>query len=197
MARPREFDRDVALATAQEAFWAQGYEGTSISDLVSALGLAPARIYAAFGSKEELFREAVALYEANEGSFVATALAQESTARQAVTRMLSDAIEIYTRPGKPKGCLVVSAAVSSAPQNDAVREFLSQRRCAQEALIADRLKRARNDGDLSPATDADALATTISTLLVGISMKARDGASRERLQKMSTFAVAAMFGSPE
>jgi AcrR family transcriptional regulator len=115
MARPREFDRDEALAKARDAFWATGYEGTSVADLVTKLGLAPARLYAAFGSKEDLFKEAVALYEAKEGGFVARALAEEPSACRAVIRMLNDAIELYTRPGRPRGCLVVSAATSSAP----------------------------------------------------------------------------------
>ena len=72
--RPREFDREAALERAMRLFWEQGYEGTSMSSLVDALGLASARIYAAFGSKEGLFREAVALYEQAEGGFAGRAL---------------------------------------------------------------------------------------------------------------------------
>ena len=68
--RPREFDRDLALQQAMLAFWKQGYEGTSMADLVAATGLASARLYAAFGSKQDLFREAVARYEAGDGAFV-------------------------------------------------------------------------------------------------------------------------------
>jgi AcrR family transcriptional regulator len=56
--RPREFDRDKALERAMLAFWQRGYEGTSMADLVQALGIASARIYAAFGSKQDLFRAA-------------------------------------------------------------------------------------------------------------------------------------------
>ena len=74
--RPREFDRDQALRKAMLLFWQHGYEGTSMSALVEALGIASARIYAAFGSKEQLFREAVALYEEGEGGFAPRALEQ-------------------------------------------------------------------------------------------------------------------------
>jgi AcrR family transcriptional regulator len=88
--RPREFDREQALRKARDAFWDRGYEGTSMADLVSALGLASARIYAAFGSKEELFRETVALYEAEEGGFADRALDQEPTAWRAIERMLAE-----------------------------------------------------------------------------------------------------------
>lgn len=67
--RPREFDREQALLKARNLFWRQGYEGTSMSDLVAELGIASARIYKAFGSKEQLFREAIASYETEEGGF--------------------------------------------------------------------------------------------------------------------------------
>jgi AcrR family transcriptional regulator len=194
MARPREFDRDEALAKARDAFWATGYEGTSVADLVTLLGLAPARLYAAFGSKEDLFREAVALYEAKEGGFVARALVEEPSARKAVARMLNDAIELYTRPGRPRGCLVVSAATSSALENDAIREFLAERRRAQETMIVERLRHAVSDSELPKGTDPEALGSAISALLIGLSMQARDSASKQKLRAMCNYSISAFFG---
>src|SRR5882757_1475120 len=118
--RPREFDRDKALAKARDAFWARGYEGVSMVDLVSTLGLASARIYAAFGSKEALFREAVALYDAEEGGFATRALEQEPTAQQAIERTLREAVETYTSKDRPQGCMVVSAATNCTNENEGV-----------------------------------------------------------------------------
>ncbi len=123
--RPREFDRDAALAKARDAFWSRGYEGVSITDLVETLGLASARIYAAFGSKEKLFQEAVALYDEGEGGFATRALAEEPTAARAIERSLREAVETYTRKDRPQGCMVVSAATNCAAENDGVREFLA------------------------------------------------------------------------
>lgn len=193
MARPREFDRDEALLKARNIFWERGYEGTSVADLVSALGLAPARIYAAFGSKEDLFREAVALYEAQEGGFVARALADEPTARAAVERMLREAVETYTRPGQPRGCLVVSAAASCAEENAKVRDWLAERRRSQTAAIIDRLRRATDEGELQSGADARTLGDSIAAILHGLSVHARDGMPRERLHAICSLAVQALF----
>lgn len=98
--RPREFDRDTALKQAMLVFWRRGYEGTSMSDLVEVMGIASARIYAAFGSKEALFQEAVALYEQSDGSFADRALG-ETDVRAAIETMLLEAIATYTRRGRP------------------------------------------------------------------------------------------------
>jgi AcrR family transcriptional regulator len=179
--RPREFDRDEALKKARDAFWLRGYEGTSMADLVETLGIASARIYAAFGSKEELFREAVLLYEAKEGGFADRALEEESTARRAIERMLRDAVDTYTRRGRPQGCMVVSAATNYSSANDAVGAWLADHRRKRTASVIDRLKQAVASGELSQDTDVEALGDHFSTLLHGLSVQARDGVPRKRL----------------
>lgn len=189
MARPREFDRALALRKARDAFWSRGYEATSMADLVDVLGLASARIYAAFGSKDDLFREAVELYETTEGGFVRRALENEPTARAAVKRMLGEAIETYTKPGRAWGCMVVSAATNCTVENDGLREWLAERRRRQTALISERLAQGVRDGDLKVDTDATVLGDFLSTVMHGLSVQARDGVSRKRLLRVSELAL--------
>jgi AcrR family transcriptional regulator len=179
--RPREFDRDAALGKARDAFWAHGYEGVSMADLVESLGLASARIYAAFGSKEALFREAVALYDTGEGGFATRALAEETTARAAIERILIEAIETYTRQHRPRGCMVVSAAANCASENEGVREWLAEFRRRRTASLVGRLEKAVADGELPPQTDAQSLGDYFATILHGLSVQARDGVPKERL----------------
>ncbi|KUZ74298.1 TetR family transcriptional regulator [Burkholderia ubonensis] len=178
--RPREFDRDLALKRAMIVFWRRGYEGTSMSDLVETLGIASARIYAAFGSKEALFREAVALYENGDGGFADRAL-DEADVRIAIERMLRDAVAAYTKRGQPHGCMVVSAATNCAPENEGVMEWLAEHRRARTQSIVERLQRALEQGQLKPATDVKALADFYATQLHGISVQSRDGVTKERL----------------
>src|SRR6202022_4831133 len=98
--RPRAFDADEALDRALDVFWRQGYEGTTLSDLTAALGINRPSLYAAFGSKEELFRRALERYVAGPGK-VSSAL-EAPTAREAVFRLMrfyADAIGQPERPG--------------------------------------------------------------------------------------------------
>jgi AcrR family transcriptional regulator len=182
--RPREFDRNEALAKARDAFWSRGYEGVSMADLVSTLGLASARIYAAFGSKEALFREAVALYDADEGGFATRALAEESTARQAIERILREAVKTYTAKNRPQGCMVVSAATNCTSDNESVREWLADYRRRRTTSLVERLERAVAEGELKSRTDAQILGDYYAAVLHGLSVQARDGVSKKRLLAM-------------
>lgn len=187
--RPREFDRNQALRQALELFWARGFETTSMADLVAALGIASARIYAAFGSKETLFREAIELYESHEGGFADRALAEEPSARAAIARLLDEAVQLYTRPGQPLGCMVVSSAVNCSSDNDGVRQWLAEHRRARTASIVQRLLAAVQSGELAGHGDATSLGDYYSTVLHGLSVQARDGASAEQLRKVVALAM--------
>ncbi len=178
--RPREFDRAQVLEKIQHVFWERGFETTSMSDLVSSTGLASARLYAAYGSKEELFREAIERYEQEEGGFAERALAEEPTAYRAIERTLREAVDVYTRHGA-RGCMVVSSATNCSPANHAVRQWLTEHRRSRTASLVERLRDAVAAGELLDGTDAQALGDTYAAVLHGISVQARDGIPRERL----------------
>lgn len=187
--RPREFDRVEALRRMQATFWTHGFEGASLADLVDATGLASARLYAAFGSKEAMFRAAVELYERDEGGFADRALAEEPTARKAVERMLREAVGVYTDP-KPRGCMVVSAAAACSVTNERVRGWLEQHRRARTDSIVGRLRKASAAGELSPDADVQALGDAVAALLHGLSVQARDGVRQHRLLAVVPIALA-------
>ncbi|MGL5954322.1 MULTISPECIES: TetR/AcrR family transcriptional regulator [Providencia] len=181
--RPREFDRAAALNKAKFVFWQRGYEGTSMSDLVAALGIASARIYAAFGSKENLFREAIALYLSQEGAFADEAL-QEADTRFAIEKLLTQAVETYTQQDRPHGCMVVLSLTNYARENESIMSWLASYRQARTTSIIQRIKEGMNVGDLPKDTDALALGNYIATLFHGISIQARDGVSKDNLLSM-------------
>lgn len=190
--RPREFDREQALLKARDLFWRQGYEGTSLSDLVAELGIASARIYKAFGSKELLFREAVASYESHEGGFADRAFSEESSVRVAIKRLLNDAVMLYSRADLPQGCMVVSSAASVSDENSGIKDWLAEHRLQRTQGIIDQLRAAVTTGELPPQTDADALGDYFAAFLHGLSVQARDGVSRPRLEAAVKIALLAL-----
>lgn len=178
--RPRGFDRDAALRAAMYLFWEHGYEGVSISDLTAAMGIGPRSLYTAFGSKEELFRESVALY----GNATPRPMDRQPTARGAVEAMLRERVEANLDPETPLGCMVVLAATNVTPDNAHVRELLTELRAADRADLLARLERGIADGDLAAGADLEAVASFYLTVLHGLAIRIRDGCSRADAQRV-------------
>ncbi|GAA5111429.1 TetR/AcrR family transcriptional regulator [Pseudonocardia adelaidensis] len=179
--RPREFDRAAALRLAMESFWEHGYEGTSIGDLTARMGIRPPSLYAAFGSKERLFREAVALYEGMEGEPPLRALREAPTAVAGIEAMLRANVRSYTMAGRPTGCMIVLAATTYTPSTQGIRDFLAEQRRAGTEAVRERLVRGQADGDVPPDADTGALAAYVMSVQFGLSLHARDGATRDQL----------------
>jgi AcrR family transcriptional regulator len=184
--RPRSFDRDAALDQAVQLFWSKGYEATSISDLTAALGIGVRSLYTAFGDKKALFDEVVEAYSIRYGGWIARALAEEPTAKQAIARILHEAAEEHTRPGRPRGCMLLCAADNT--NNVDVAEQLRQIRDRDVAVYEQRIRADIDAGIMPPGTDAASLARYTGAVLQGISQAARDGASREELQRVAALA---------
>ena len=192
--RPRSFERDSALRRAMEVFWTKGYDGASLAELTAAMGINAPSLYAAFGSKEALFREAVALYGATEGTEIWTALPQAPTAREAIERFLRASALSFTRPDRPAGCLVVLGALLASDANANVCLELRASRAGNVAALRDRLERAVAEGELPESVDCEAVATFYATVQQGMSIQARDGASRATLLAVADCAMAAWDG---
>ncbi|MGW2446970.1 TetR/AcrR family transcriptional regulator [Streptomyces sp. NPDC001675] len=185
--RPRSFDRTTALEKALTAFWRNGYEATSVSDLTRVMGIGAPSLYAAFGDKRTLFEEVVEVYAGTHGAFADRALAEEPTARAAVERILREAAARYADPEHPYGCLVAHAATNcTSPE---VEGLLRDRRGASLAALESRVLGDVAAGLLPAGTDAAALARHTTAVLHGMSQQARDGASQAQLRALAEIAM--------
>jgi AcrR family transcriptional regulator len=189
--RPRDFDRTEALVSAMKVFWAKGYEGAAISDLKAEMGIGSPSLYAAFSSKEELFREAVALYNATEGNQIWQALQTAPTAREGIEGVLMHTARAFSRPHMPPGCLVVLSALNTNDSNEPIRHDLVERRSKCVKVMEARLKQAVIDGQISPDVDVRSIATFYVTVHQGMSIQARDGASAKTLESIAQSAMSA------
>ncbi|WP_433443458.1 TetR/AcrR family transcriptional regulator [Nonomuraea sp. CA-141351] len=189
--RPRSFDRDKALEGAITVFWEHGYEATSITLLTTALGIGAPSLYAAFGDKRALFLQALDRYIHTYGAFTARALAEEPNARDAVGRLLREAAAAYTRPDRPRGCLLITAATNCSPQSADIAAHLRELRAAGARALEDKIAADVRAGALPAHTDARALATFYAAVIQGMSAQARDGAARTDLKQIAEAALQA------
>ena len=187
----RIFDLDVALEQALDLFARQGYEGTSIAELTSVMGINPPSLYAAFGNKRQLFDLVVERYAEHRRPYLEDVLGQP-TAQLAAERYLVGAVEHDTAPGQPTGCLTVQGCLAcDSEDSDVAAQLADVRRSTQEA-VQRRLEQGLAEGDLPAGTDCAALARYLSTVDQGISVQASGGASREQLLAMVAVALAAV-----
>jgi AcrR family transcriptional regulator len=189
--RPRAFDRDVALRTAMKLFWTKGYEATSISDLTEALGIGVKSLYAAFGSKDELYAEALRCYTSSYEHLTLGRFREARTARDAARAYLIDTAAAITGADSdlPRGCMVNLGSVGS-DGHDALRELMRAARSDAFALLSERLERAVGEGELPTFVDVAKLARYLQTVQSGMAIRARDGASRAELEASAELAMA-------
>ncbi|MBL8558796.1 MAG: TetR/AcrR family transcriptional regulator [Hyphomonadaceae bacterium] len=189
--RPRAFDREKALEAAMILFWRHGFEGVSIAQLTSAIGVAPPSLYAAFESKESLYRQAMQLYLSGLGDIGVARLNEAVTAREGVQSVLDAAAVAFTRPGYPRGCMVGVGSLRCAEENIVVAEETAALRKRSQSAFTARLKRAQAEGELARHVDIGALTDFYSSVVEGMSVQAQDGASRARLLRIGVIAMAA------
>lgn len=186
--RPRSFDRDEALRLAMQVFWSKGYEGTTMADLTVAIGVKAPSLYAAFGDKNSLFREAVDFYSTTTAAAPLNALKEGRGVRADMLNMLHTSIDVFAG----KGCMVVTSAINCAPENSAHANELMQRRHKKRAALEARLRQAQEQNELPSDADIDGLSDFYTAVLHGLSLSARDGVSCERLSKTICHAMAAL-----
>ncbi|WP_427921554.1 TetR/AcrR family transcriptional regulator [Streptomyces sp. cg40] len=184
----RAFDEEVALDTALELFWRQGYEATSIADLTQAMDIRPPSLYAAFGNKRQLFEKVLDRYARARSPLSREALAQP-TAHEVALRLLTGLVEAYTTPGKPRGCLTVQAGFASGEDGHAIVELLAAARNDYRQAVQDRFERAVSEGDLPADTDCKALARFLMATAEGFAVNAAAGAPRDELLAAAVLAV--------
>lgn len=189
--RPRAFDRDTVLERAMQVFWANGYEGASIPLLTETMGISAQSLYAAFGSKEALYREAIGFYRTTIGGFAARALDEEPDALEAVARLLREAAIVFSRTTGTPGCMIATPAAGAT---ETVLAMLGRElRTDSVDKIETRLERGVVAGQVNDDTDCAAWSRYISAVVQGMSVQARDGATDEALLSTAEIVTRSLF----
>ncbi|GHE67820.1 TetR family transcriptional regulator [Streptomyces spiralis] len=191
MARTKEFDPDAALQSALELFWRQGYEATSMADLVEHLGIGKASLYGTFGSKHELYLRALDRYGQAQNPQLTHELSRPGpvlpAVRELVRRFAAEATGEATRE---QGCLITNTAVELAPHDrDATRRVESSWDHL-ETLLHSALVRARAQGELAGDRDPLALARMLLVLLQGVRVVGKASAAPARVRDATEAALA-------
>lgn len=183
--RPQKFKNKDALQQAIEVFWDQGYEGTSLSNLTSALNMNRPSIYAAFGNKEQFFNLCLQTYMKEQLAFIDEAI-QQSTLSEVIETLFSKQIDLLTE--NKRGCMLVQAALSCGEDTQAIKDELTEQRKLLEGKLRKRFQLAQLKKDLASADSPSVAAKYLTTIYHGISVQAASGATKKELIEVAKLA---------
>ena len=166
---PKQFDRTKALATSMEVFWRRGYDGTSIQNLVDALGINRSSLYATFGDKDALFIEALQLYIDCHLGEVMGQLHGPGSPLKRIEAMIRLGLAKNREMGNP-GCLAANSIAELGSGHERAAELLRSAHQRVQRQVAMVLDQAAEAGELAPGTDTGAMATFIATSLHGVAV---------------------------
>jgi AcrR family transcriptional regulator len=189
--RPREFDRDAARGAAMGIFWRKGFSATSMTDLCDAMNIRSPSLYAAFGSKEALYLEAIDHYVRTVGPLLWNSLASGTTARAGVENFLLTGTELLPASADtPAGCMVMLAGVGDEwPIALAESAGKIRRECLKQ--LHARLRAAAIEGEIALSADIDRLSRFYLGVYQGMAIQAKDGATTADLKGVAEMAMAA------
>jgi|GEM_PF-718810 len=172
-----------SVAAAKELFWRQGYDETSIEDVVCTTGLNRYALYNAFGGKLELFLAVLESYFIERKKLFLSALSDPQGGPMVAIREVSEYC-ITEMTDRGAGCLMCDVAAEVGRCDKAVSErvlsYLEEIRGADEMALT----QAEECGELNPAITPKEGAALLIANMLGVGALARNGAGREELQAL-------------
>lgn len=170
MGRPASYDRNTALTSAMNLFWRQGYQGTSLKDLENELGMRPGSIYAAFQSKEALFRECLALYDSNIGSYLEQLAAQDPSPIAGLSTCLLSLAGLSENEDFPP-CMLIKTMLEATRDDTGSEIFGGASRDLfkrMQLIVLQQVEAAQKAGELQDTMPSNVLARRLHTASIGI-----------------------------
>ena len=189
MARIKTFDPTSVIDRAMQLFWRQGYEATSVQELVDALGIGRGSLYDTFGDKHTLFLASLDRYSEMVFSALMPPLQAEGPVRDALQQVLMRVLDLATAPSHPPGCLMTNTlAELGLRDTDVAHRILVNYRQLESALITV-LRRGQETGEIPCRHTAPALARFLLTTMQGLRVLAKAQPDRALLEEVVSVAL--------
>lgn len=185
MGRQATYDRDKVLNSAMELFWARGFHNTSLKDLEGALDMRPGSIYAAFGSKEALFRAALERYARDGRAGLDEIMRRAETpiaGLAAYVRLLGG---IARKAMPSRACMLVKTLLEAPDDAPELRKSAEDMMRAAEASFAGAFRTARDQGEIAPDSDPEVLAARLQAAIFGLRAYAQRSDAGDRVEKVA------------
>lgn len=189
MARSKDFEVNIVLDKAMDLFWRQGYEKTSIQELVTHMGIHRRSMYDTFGDKHALYMEALDRYRSIQEKNIKIRIQPPISAKQAIRQMFE--MTICTEENHPKGCLIVNTAVELAMYDSEAAAQVTEDFLNTEQLFYELLVSGQQTGEIAEHHNALKLSVFLNNVWVGLRVMVKATEDTEKLTSImdTTLAV--------
>jgi TetR/AcrR family transcriptional regulator, transcriptional repressor for nem operon len=191
MARPKEFDRDAAVDRAMSVFWLKGYTATSTDDLLQAMNIGRQSMYDTFGDKRRLYVEALEKYQRQSVSGHINRLRSTASPLAGIKALLVGVIPL-DRAAREKGCMGVGSISEFGNTDAELAKLRGKSRSVLHQALVERLRDALTAGEIGETVDIEAAARFVATMMLGVQVAAKAGATAQALRDTAAFAVAGL-----
>lgn len=187
MARSKEFEENEVLDKAMRLFWEQGYEKTSMTDLVEHMGIHRRSLYDTFGDKHNLFLKAMDRFDDKISAALAGGVKRSKTASEALQFIFG--FMIGGEEDRPAGCLMVNSAVELAVRDVEVDTKTTKVFTTTEQLLKEIILWGQRNGEFTSEYDAEELAEYLHNVWVGLRAIARTSVAKEKLHRIANISM--------
>lgn len=184
MARNKEFDEKVVLKKAMELFWKQGYEKTSMQDMVNHMGIHRRSIYDTFGDKYSLFLASLKSYEVFVAEELTKIISNSSTVKVAIRKIFEYVINVAELEIYPAGCFAVNTAVELSLLDKDIQHLTTKMFNDTEELFNKLLKEGQNKGELKNDLNTQVTAQFLHNNLIGLRVLVKTNYTKKELESI-------------
>ncbi len=180
----KSYNEAEVLDRAMQAFWARGYEATSMRDLVAATGINRGSIYAAFTDKRSLFIRALGHYDKHHRMDFLAGIEKGHRPAEAIAAAFDNVISAALQGRCRKGCLLVNTALELSPHDPEIDRIVRDSLTEVERFFRTMIERGQQDGSIRGDLDAAATAQALLGLFLGLRVLTRSRPERALLESI-------------
>ncbi len=190
--RPIQFDPDVALGAAMQAFWHKGYEATSLNELLEATRLSKSSLYQAFGGKQEIFGRCISRYTDQMVAQLRERLQASESAVDFIRTTLIDVASEGKRSDTPQGCLIMNTAAEIGQRDPQFAQWVEHGLARIRVVFESAVTIGQHSGELSLALPAPVVADYLMSSIAGLRTMVKAGTKPRAVLKIVDVIVSAL-----
>jgi TetR/AcrR family transcriptional repressor of nem operon len=192
MARTKDFDENEVLSKAIQLFWYKGYNGTSMQDLVDALGISRSSLYDTYTDKHTLFVKALESYQNTGAGQIQAIIDETESAKETVKKMLELATNDLVCDKQQKGCFMINAEVEVAPHDSEISALVCKNDQQMEDAFYRVIQKGKDNGEIKNQQDARALARFMFNTIKGMRVTAKSTTDRAVFDDIIALTISAL-----